>query len=148
MPDTRPVIVGMNNPLSASPRAALLPHPRGSSGWNLWRMARDVCGVSRAEFRRSFDFVNLCDDQVWCPLAARRKYEALESAWQGRRVVLLGAAVLGVLRQTRPSSGLKWQSHASGYQWCWAPHPSGLCREYNDPMARRAVGLRLEELMR
>lgn len=146
MPDARPVIVGMNNPLSEDPRAALLPYPKKSAGWNLWRMAHDVCGVSRSEFRRSFEFVNLCDARVWCPIAARRKYDTIESAWEGRRVVLMGAAVLGVLHLQRPSSGLIWQSRA-GYRWCSLPHPSGLCREYNNPIVRRVAGLRLEELM-
>lgn len=146
MPDTRAVVVGMNNPLSEDPRAALLPYPRGSAGWNLWRMVSEVCGVSRSEFRRSLEFVNLCDSRIWDPIAARRKYEALESGWEGRRVVLLGGAVLGVLNLQRPSSAALWCSRA-GYEWCSLPHPSGLCREYNNPFARRVTGLRLEELL-
>lgn len=146
MRDMRPVIVGMNNPLSVDPRAALLPYPKHSSGWNLWSMVHDVCGVSRGEFRRSFCFVNLCDDTVWDPLAARRKYDTLESAWEGRRVVLLGLAVLGVLWQTRPSSALEWRSNA-GYRWCWVPNPNRLCEDYSNPLIRRVVGMRLEELM-
>lgn len=141
----RPVVVGMNNPLSADPRSALLPAPRGSAGWNLWKMCHDVCGVSRWEFRQSMEFVNLCDARLWCPLAARAKYERVSSGWEGRRVLLLGRAVLGVLRLPAPASGLLWASHA-GFRWCYAPHPSGLNRDYNDPLTRLAVGLRLEEL--
>lgn len=142
----RTLIVGMNNPLSASPRAALLPYPSRSAGWNLWRMANEVCGVSRSEFRRSFEFVNLCDDRLWCPIAARAKYDALESAWAGRRVALLGRAVLGVLWLKAPPYDLRWRV-GRPYLWCSLPHPSGLCREYNDETMRRAVGLRLEQEM-
>lgn len=143
----RTIIVGMNNPLSVEPRAALLPYPRGSAGWNLWRMASDVCGVSRSEFRRSFEFVNLCDDRIWNPIAARAKYETLESAWAGRRVLLMGRAVLGVLWLNTPPYDLRWRS-GRPYLWCSLPHPSGLCREYNNKTFRLAVGLRLEQEMK
>ncbi len=142
----RTIIVVTNNPLSASPRAALLPYPARSAGWNLWRMTYDVCGVSRCEFRRSFEFVNLCDDMVWNPLAARAKYDALESAWAGRRVLLLGRAVLGVLWLAAPPYDLLWRA-GRPYLWCALPHPSGMCHEYNDSTVRLAVGLRLEEEM-
>lgn len=143
----RTIIVGMNNPLSVEPRAALLPYPRGSAGWNLWRMAYDVSGVSRSEFRRSFEFVNLCDDRLWDPIAARAKYETLESAWAGRRVLLMGRAVLAVLWLATPLYDLRWRG-GLGYQWCNLPHPSGLCREYNNKTFRLAVGLRLEQEMK
>lgn len=143
----RTLVVAMNNPNSSRADSALLPYPKNSAGWRLWKMCHDVCGVSRHEFRRSFEFVNLCDDVVWNPLAARTKYEQLESAWEGRRAVLCGAAVLGVLRLAPPSSGLVWGRTARDLTWCHVPHPSGLCREYNDPIVRLAVGLRLEEEM-
>lgn len=142
----KPLIVGMNNPLSSDQRAALLPYPRGSAGWNLWSMARDVCGVSRGEYRRRLDFRNVLDSRSWDPVAARANAHALESAWEGRRVVLLGRAVLGVLWLTPPASVALWRSER-GCTWCWLPHPSGLNREYNDPLLRRVAGLLLEDLI-
>ncbi len=141
------LIVGMNNPNSGRADTALLPYPRNSAGWRLWKMCHDVSNVSRYTYRQSFEFVNLCDGQVWDVGAARAKYEALESAWAGRRVVLCGLAVLGVLRLARPPAGLLWARTARDLTWCYVPHPSGLCREYNNPLVRLCVGLRLEEEM-
>lgn len=143
----RAIIVGMNNPHSDSPRSALLPYPKNSAGWRLWKMCHDVSGVSRAEFRRSLEFVNLCDARVWCPLAARRKWEALESAYAGRTVVMCGRLVLAASWRTRGGVG-RWYASGGGGRWCYIPHPSGLNREYNDPLLRLVVGLRLEELVR
>lgn len=137
----------MNNPHTKRADAALLPYPANSAGWRLWKMCHDVCGVSRHQFRQSFEFVNLCDDVVWDAGAARAKFLALESAWAGRRAVLCGLAVLGVLNLARPPAGLIWGRTARDLTWCWIPHPSGLTREYNDPLVRLCVGLRLEEEM-
>lgn len=140
------VIVGMNNPLSEDPRAALLPHPKNSAGWRLWKMFHDVTGLSRSEFRRGFEFVNLCDSFAWCPYAARRKVEALWPHWRGRTVVACGRAVQGAM-WLRPRV---WGAYSvlDGVRACAIPHPSGLTREYNDELMRLMVGLRLEELHR
>lgn len=119
------------SPLSVYPRA------------ELWRAVSEINGASLEEFELAFEFVGLCDDGAFCPFAARHKYDALESAWVGRRVVILGALVLGVLYLQRPSSGLIWQS-CGGWTWCSLPPPF---YTYDDPLIRRTVGLRLEELM-
>jgi hypothetical protein len=140
-----PVLVGMNNPLTPRSDAALLPYPVGCAGWRLWRMVHDVCGVSRAEWCRRTERVNLVDAQLWDAAAGARRGEELWSRWRGRRVVVLGAAVRNALRLER-SPVLLW-SEREGVRWCWASHPSGLCRDYNDPMVRLVVGLRLEELI-
>ena len=92
------------------------------------------------------EFVNLCDDRIWCPIAARRKYEALESAWVGRRVLLLGRAVLGVLHLDSATGAALWRFER-GFIWCWLPHPSGLCRDYNNQVVRLVAGLRLEQMI-
>lgn len=140
-----PVIVGMNNPLTDREDAALLPYPVNCAGWRLWRMAHDVCGVSRAEWMRQTERQNLCNSRTWCPHEARARGETLWRTLEGRTVVLLGRAVLAALwLQPRPM--LLW-SVSSGVRWCSVPHPSGLCRDYNDPLVRLAVGLRMEELI-
>lgn len=135
----------MNNPLTSRPDAALLPHPVNSAGWRLWRMCHDHNGVSRSTYRRSYEFVNLCDSTWWDPLAARAKRDALWPTWTGRRVVLCGVQVLTVCRLQRPPRFLQWSEYEE-VRWCWIPHPSGLTRDYNDPMMRMLVALRLEEL--
>jgi len=143
--DEHPVIVGMNNPLSEDPRAALMPYPRGSAGWRLWRMVSDVCGIGRAEWMRRTERVNLCDTKIWDPRLASAKAERLWPTLRGRRVVLCGRLTQQILRLS-DSHRLEWRE-SDGVTWCWIPHPSGLCREYNDPLMREVVGLRFEELL-
>lgn len=47
MPDSacKPLIVGMNNPLSATPEHALYPWPRGCAGHRLYEMRAAAGGV-------------------------------------------------------------------------------------------------------
>jgi len=141
---SRAIIVGMNNPLSENPRAALMPYPKNSAGWRLWKMFHDVTGLSRAEYMRGFERVNLCDSRDWDPKAARSKAEALWPRWGGRTVVICGRAVQQVL-WLQPRATLAY-SVREGVRWCYILHPSGLSREYNDERMRLVVGLRLEEL--
>lgn len=142
---SRPVLIGMNNPHSERPEAALLPHPRGCAGWRLWRMVSDVCGVSRARWCRLTERVNLLDSTLWDPLAAAARGETLWKTLEDRTVVVLGVSARSALRLD-PTPALLW-SASRGVRWCWVPHPSGLCREYNDPLVRHVVGLRMEELL-
>lgn len=108
-------------------------------------MVNEVCGVTRADWCRLTERVNLLENTWWDPLVAARRGEALWKTLEGRRVVVLGAATRNALRLSRPPA-LVW-SVSSGVRWCWAPHPSGLCREYNDPLVRTVVGMRMEELI-
>lgn len=136
------LIIGMSNPHSSHPRMALAPWPRGVAGYNLWRMARDVCGVSRAQYMRTLDRVNLCPTPEWDLTVARAAAEALLPSLEGRRVILLGRSVLSAFRVTDDSM-LRWHS-MDGMLWCHLPHPSGLNRVYNSALMRYVVGLRLE----
>lgn len=143
MVDPRPVLIGMNNPHSARPEAALLPHPRGVAGWRLWRMVSDVSGIGRADYVRMTDRRNLLDSRDWDPVAARPRAAALWDELQGRRVVVLGGSVRAALwlSSTTPAS---WRTDR-GVDWAYLPHPSGLCRDYNDPLLRLVAGLLIEE---
>lgn len=144
-PDSGPVLAGMNNPNSPRPDTALLPYPKNSAGWRLWKMVSNVCGISRAEWCRSTERVNLVDDTEWDPRRARARGEELWRSWRGRRVVVLGDATLRALGL--PKTPVLLWSVSNGVTWCWAPHPSGLCRSYNDPLARWVLGARMEELL-
>ena len=143
----RTVLVGMNNPYSDRPDSALLPYPEKSAGHQLWRMLDDVCPISRRAYRDAFEFANALDATHWDPVAASASGRAKWERWEGRRVVVFGVATLVALWLQRPASGLLWAS-SRGVTWCHAPHPSGRTLEYNDPLARLAVGLRLEEELR
>lgn len=142
----RPVLLGMNNPHSERSEHALFPHPSGVAGHRLWMMAHDVCGMSRAEYLRVFDRRNLLNATKWDPIEARRVAEeiGLWKSLEGCSVVVLGQATHSVL-WLEAAPPLLWRLHR-GVRWCFAPHPSGLNRWYNDPLNRLAVGYRLEEL--
>lgn len=140
----RPVIIGMNNPLSDDPRAALWPDPPGCTGWRLWQMLHERTGASQRDYLRAFERRNLLVGKHWDPVAARAASEGLWEALEGRTVLLLGQDVRRVLWLPREPE-LLWRSEA-GVTWCSVPHPSGLNRWYNDQAHAAAVGLRLEEL--
>lgn len=145
MSDLPVVILGMNNPHSARPDTALLPWPRGCAGHRLWSMVRDVCGVSRAEYCRLTDRRNLLDARTWDYRAAA---ERVEDAWrtlEGRRVIFLGATVRALMWRPATAPASWTLDTARNVTWSWLPHPSGLCREYNDPIVRLAAGMHIEE---
>lgn len=141
----KPVLVGMNNPLSSDPRYALAPYPSGVAGHRLWRMLNDVCGVHRAEYMRSFERMNALTALQWDVHAARRESAGLMDRLAGRKVCVLGRDTLNALYLPGTVPPLRWQMHGST-QWCYMPHPSGLNLWYNDDINRIAVGLRLEQL--
>jgi hypothetical protein len=143
--DTRPVIVGMNNPLSTSPEHALFPAPDGCTGHRIWRMLNERTGCTRGQYLAAFDRRNLVVGD-WSAQVARDSAAQLISGMErGRVVVVLGEGprrALDLPRQLiRPVSRL-------GVVWRQIPHPSGRCRFYNDPVARAVVALLLEELYR
>lgn len=141
----RPVILGMNNPLSEDPRAALLPHPVNCAGWRLWRMVNEVSGISRSEWCRRTERVNLLNSRDWDRRAARERGLELWSTMQGRSVVVLGLAAREVLWLPSVVYG-RWQER-DGVRWANLPHPSGRNLWYNEEMHRIFVGLFLEELV-
>lgn len=140
------VIIGMNNPHSDNPEHALAPFPARVAGWNLWRMLADVSpGVSRLQYMRGFERINLLTAREWCPIEARRQSAGLLECLRGRTVLVAGRSTSNVLWLPAQTE-LKW-AEARGVKYCYLPHPSGLNRWYNDKVNRLAVGYRLEELL-
>lgn len=139
----RPVLVGMNNPLSEKPEHALYPMPSGATGHRIWQMLHERTGASRAAYLRAFDRRNVLDSRTWNREAARSAGLTMWLSLEGRTVVLLGREVLRAmgLGQTAP---LEW--HLDTQRWCYMPHPSGLNHWYNDPVNWAAASLRLEQL--
>lgn len=144
--DSRPVLVGQNNPYSSDPRYALAPYPVNVTGWRIWRMLNEQCGVKRAQYMRAFDRRNALTARKWDYHAARRESGGMMDTLGGRRVCVLGRDTLSALGLRGTVRPLEWQEHRSGAQWCYVPHPSGLNLWYNDDLNRTAVGLRLEAL--
>lgn len=144
---SRPVLIGMNNPLSSDPRYALAPYPSRVAGHRLWQMLNEVSGVGRAQYMRAFDRRNVLSSRTWDVHEARRESDGLLETLAGRKVCILGRDTLNALYLRGTVPPLQWH-HDGTYDlmWCYIPHPSGLNLWYNDDLHRIAVGLRLEQL--
>jgi hypothetical protein len=133
----------MNNPHSADPRYALAPFPRGVAGHRLWSfLHRRRPDVMRIHYMQAFDRRNLCAGG-WSRREAREVFEAMRPALEGRTVLLLGEEVrlaTGVPRE------LVLPQVLGGVTYRQLPHPSGLCRWYNDEANRELAALLLEEM--
>lgn len=154
MNDTRPVLVGMNNPLSSKPEHALYPAPERVTGWNIWRMLHETCGMTRQEYLRAFDRRNLVDGVMWNRGLAKERAPRLWSELDGRVVAFLGREVADIMSQgVGTLEPLVWATPMGGIlqdggpaRVCLIPHPSGLNHWYNNPTNRAAAALRLEQM--
>lgn len=139
----RPVIVGMNNPVSVRPEHALYPHPPGCAGYRLWKMLHDYTGASRGVYTRGFERMNLVTG-VWSTIRARERAERLRAEMTGRTVLLLGEEVRRAVGVDRLLADPQlW----CGVTWRQLPHPSGRNPWYNDAANRRLAGAVLEEML-
>jgi len=140
----RPVLLGMNNPLSVRPEHALWPSPPGCAGYRLWQMVSDGVpgGVSVGSYVRVFDRRNVLRGP-WDQRAARRAASGLTRDLRGRSVVVLG-------NQAREALGLpRLLVHPQvidDVTWRQLPHPSGRNRWYNDPGCRELASQLLASL--
>ncbi len=142
---SRPVLIGMNNPLSAEPRHALFPHPPGCTGHRIYCMLRDHNpGLLRGHYLQAFDRMNVLDSVHWDRMAALAAGRELWVRLQGRTAVVLGAEARMALCLPEVAA-IEWRKDR-GVRWCLLPHPSGRNLWYNDPMMRACAGLLLDEL--
>ena len=154
----KPILIGMNNPISTRPGHELYPAPEGCTGWRLWRMLNARTGASRIQYLDTFERRNLVVGKEWDRLAARaRAYEVVQELRDsGRTVVLLGQSVREafhyVLEEWHgvPVGGLPalliHPQQVEGVTWRQVPHPSGRNLWFNEPENRKVVELLLEEL--
>jgi hypothetical protein len=160
----RPVLVGMNNPISMRLEHALYPWPKSCTGYRLWQMLNESSGVSKREYLEAFERVNLVTGS-WNVESARQEARKFMSLYVGRTLVLLGGEVRRAFKHP------KRDSYRSGYRIVDAgavleiafidssivvedstirfyqlPHPSGRNPWYNDSDNRRVAGELLSEL--
>lgn len=166
----KPVLVGMNNPYNSDPHFALYPSPKGCAGYNVYAMlaeARErrvsaygpdsVRELTRASYVKGFDRRNVLSARTWTKREAREQGRILAKELCGRRVVVFGVQTLealglncgwqGVWSNQRvwlelrtAQSALDASERRPHIEYWLAPHPSGRCREYNDPSMRERVG--------
>jgi len=145
------LLVGESNPHSADPRHALYPLPLNAAGGRLAR----VLGLSPREYIRAFpDRRNLLSGTAkWSAPSARASAdEVLRTSKPGVVLVLLGAKVataFGV--DYRSGLFLPRMAHVGEraprrHIVRVLPHPSGRCREWNDPQTAERVRSALREV--
>lgn len=137
----RVALIGMNNPLASKPEFALWPDPVGCTGWRLWQMLHARTGATKTDYLRAFHRYNLTTDRRWDIQEARLNWDEMVDDLQENfdTVVLLGASV-------RQATGAVLPSVLITRAVVAIPHPSGLCRWYNEDRNRQLVEVILEEL--
>ena len=144
--DNRPVLIGMNNPVSSDPKHALYPYPPGCTGHRLLEMLQDrVPSATRGQYLDRFDRRNLVPHKTFsATIAAKHAAEIEQEFWgSGRTVVLLGLDVVKAFRHPR---SLIHPQLIGGTTWRQIPHPSGRNLWYNDASNRQLVAMLLEDL--
>ena len=152
VPD-RPVLIGMNNPISSLPEHALYPHPVGCAGWRLWKMLNEETGASRLDYRMTFERVNVLNGSKWIKAAARESAQHLLTRYSGRTMLLMGrdvARAFGVPDLLPLDCQWIVASLVPRILTCvyLVPHPSGRNLWYNDDVNRRMVSALLGRLYR
>lgn len=124
----RPLLVGMNNPLSEHPRFALYPAPAGCTGWRIWQLVADV--MTDNEYLRGYERTNLVSGRRWSAAAAREAAPLLRQRLVGRRSIIFGKETASHLGLNNLERGT-WNAAAENGQVALLPHPSGRNLWYN-----------------
>lgn len=120
------MLVGESNPYGGDPDFALYPAPDGCSGHRLCCL---ILGMRRSDYMREFSRRNLCDGPWHISEARQHAVHLLrEGAEDGRRFILLGSKVASAW-------GLPFRPFEVEDGMVLLPHPSGLCRLWNEPGA-------------
>lgn len=136
--DRRPVLIGMNNPVSVDPAHALYPLPKGRAGHRLYEMLAEVNpSVTMSSYARTFERLNLVIGPFDRAVARERAAELIP-VLAGRGVVLLGKEVARAFYVVDEIDWIPRRVH--GATFYLLPHPSGRNHKYNDPDVRRAAG--------
>jgi hypothetical protein len=144
--DKRPVLIGMNNPVSSEPRHALFPYPPGCTGHRLLTMLQSrLPDVTRQQYLARFDRRNVVSMKLWSAKLAREGAAKLEQEFwgSGRTVVLLGNDTVAAFGHPR---SLLHPQLIGGVTYRQIPHPSGRNLWYNDETNRALVASLLEDL--
>ena len=136
---TKPLIVGESNPYGSDPYYALYPAPDGCSGHRLCCL---ILRMGRRQYLDTFERANLCDGP-WSKITAVMRARKLLEFAGGAKLILLGSKVCGAF-------GVPYRPFEVHAGHLVLPHPSGLCRLWNEPgalrRAREAVAAFLPEV--
>ncbi len=142
---TKPILIGMNNPVNVGVGYELYPSPEGCTGHRLWRMLNERTGASRSAYLDAFERRNLVRHKLYDRTIARLNAADIQRELRGtgRHVVLLGREVQQAF--AHPPLLIHPQV-IGGCTWRQLPHPSGRNFWYNDPDNVKLAELLLEEL--
>ena len=133
----RPTLVGESNPYHADPKWALYPYAGYPSAR---RLCVEILDLQRADYLRRFERVNLCCG-AWSIREARERARVLQTppgsldyhmpGYRPPVLVLLGSKVCAAF-------GVPFEPFTVNGEPCTValailPHPSGLCRIWNEP---------------
>lgn len=120
------LFVGESNPHGADPAMALYPLPKHAAGGRLC----SILGISPRTYLRRYRRANLLHEGKWSRVAARAAACDLLVKDPARRIVLLGSKVCEAFRVPF----VPFRVHnIFPFPMLVLPHPSGLCRIWNDP---------------
>lgn len=136
MDDKRPLIIGELNPFGGDDYYALYPAPDGCSGHRLCTL---VLGMDQDDYLEAFDRANLCRGK-WSVKAARLRLPE----FRGRYCILLGSKVCTAFDVPFEPFAAQFPSTEDGGGGLLVfPHPSGLCRLWQE----RGAFLRAREAL-
>lgn len=121
----KPLLVGEANPYGGDPHFALYPAPDGCSGHRLCCL---ILKMRRADYLREFERKNLCPHK-W-NLREAREHAAELRTWRAP-LILFGAKV-AMAFEFDPFEPF---TVSDGGKTLVLPHPSGLCRTWQEPDA-------------
>lgn len=128
-----PILVGESNPYSEkyagkiSPEFDLYPYPAGSAGW---RLCYRILNLTASDYLRRFERRNLCRGP-WRITEAQAAVPIIAREAAGRTLVLLGVKVCKAFEVKYSPFSVLNEGAASNI--VVLPHPSGLCRIWNEP---------------
>jgi len=150
-PDMRPWLIGEMNPHQKSGedpshKYDLYPLPRGASGHRLCKLVLDM---EMTTYMRSFIRRDLITWKKWSVPQARKAASVVWAESKGAPLILLGAKVSAAFGFAyEPFTFVKRDAVVGDRRILIIPHPSGLCRAWDEPLAfRRARALVLPLLV-
>lgn len=142
----RPLLIGINNPVSSEPEHVLFPYPPGCTGHRILQMLQSrMPDITRRQYLQRFERRDLVPFKVVDMSVAKASAARIQKElWgTGRTVVLFGEEVRKAFGHPRL---LLHPQLIGGATWRQVPHPSGRNQWYNEQANRDLVAMLLEDL--
>ncbi len=124
----RILLLGEDNPQSSAPEHALVNHPDGCAGHRLQSRVLEIVPSTYHAIWRT----NLCSPVWFTPDAKNRFWSLLAPDAPWTTVVCLGRKVSSIA-ELDTWAGRQIDTGGREFSVISLPHPSGRCREWNDP---------------